>query len=108
MLARLLAALRDYFADTDDPTPGDAIIVPADPTMPRSRNNERLLRLFARFLVELAGALKGLNQQAQQQTASLTDLQAQVQQNTDAVTTLHAQVAQNTEDIATIETRLDG
>lgn len=69
MLLKLLTALRDYFVDTDDPTPGAATI-PATDTAP-SRNNERLYRIFARTLVELAQAVRGVNQQVQANTADI-------------------------------------
>lgn len=61
MLQRLLVALRGYFADTDDPTPGPAMI-PTFGAGPGARDNERLLRLYARTLVELAQQVQDLRQ----------------------------------------------
>lgn len=56
---RLLDALKGYFADTDDPTPGGATT--GDPVLP-SRDNERMLRLFARLHREEAQLIQDLRQ----------------------------------------------
>jgi hypothetical protein len=60
MLARLLLALRGYFADADDPTPGVALV--GDPAFPQGRDNERLLRIYARLHVEQAQLIQDLRQ----------------------------------------------
>lgn len=71
MLARLLQALAAYFQTDDDPTPGTPVV--QDGTAPGTRDNERLFRILARTLVELAQALRNVNQQVQ---ANTTDIQA--------------------------------
>ncbi len=58
MIQLLLRVLQEYFADTDDPTPGSAWLGAAD--APQTRDNERLLRIYARALVELARQLRTL------------------------------------------------
>lgn len=60
MLQKLLLALRQYFADTDDPTPGGAAVGPTGG--PQSRDTERLLRLYARLHVEQAQLIQDLRQ----------------------------------------------
>jgi hypothetical protein len=61
-LLLLLQALRGYFPDTDDPTPGDALVPPQKPGDPQPRDNERLLRLYARALQEEAQLIRDLRQ----------------------------------------------
>jgi len=69
MLTRLLQALATYFQADDDPTPGMAVV--QDGTAPVPRDNERLLRILARTLVELAQTLRGVSQQVQQNTSDI-------------------------------------
>ena len=71
MLARLLQALAAYFQTDDDPTPGTPVV--QDGAAPGTRDNERLFRILARTLVELAQAVRNVNQQVQ---ANTTDIQA--------------------------------
>lgn len=51
MRAATIQALREYFADADDPTPGTAFLG-ATPA-PLSRDNDRLIRLLLRALREI-------------------------------------------------------
>ena len=53
-----IQALREYFADADDPTPGSAVI--GAPGAAQSRDNDRLTRLLLRALREHELELRAL------------------------------------------------
>ena len=75
MLNKLLTALQGYFANTDDPTPGSANL--GTPDLPL-RDDNRLFRIFARALVELAQVVRGTNQQVQQNTTDIAEIKAKL------------------------------